>query len=183
MHMRLYVVPASVILILSSSCKKEDPPRVPDYLVTSSIREIMSSMVMPGANDLWSAVSSSVTAKGVEEKAPKTEQEWNDIRGKAITLMEASDLILIPGRRVAPPGAVNKEPSVNLAPDVIGKMIAEEPAAWTMFAHAMHDSVIPALKAIDAKDPMALSDAGAAIDQACENCHLKFFYPRDAKKK
>ena len=72
---------------------------------------------------------------------------------------------------------------MNLAPNVIEKMIAEEPAAWTMFAHAMHDSVMPALKAIDAKDPMALSDAGAAIDQACENCHLKFWYPKDAQNR
>jgi hypothetical protein len=183
LHMRLYLIPSSVVLILAGSCKKEEPPKPPEFLVTSSIREIMGSMVMPGADDLWNAVSSSVTAKGVEEKAPKTEQEWNDVRGKAITLMEASNLILIPGRHVAPPGAVNKEPSVNLAPDVIEKMIAEEPAAWTMFAHAMHDSVIPALKAIDAKDPMALSDAGAAIDQACETCHLKFWYPKDAQKR
>jgi hypothetical protein len=183
MHTRLYFVSASIVMIVASGCKKEEPSKTPEYLVTSSIREIMGSMVMPGANDLWNAVSSSVTAKGVEEKAPKTEQEWNDIRGKAITLMEASDLILIPGRHVAPPGAINKEPSVNLAPDVIERMIAEEPAAWTMFAHAMHDSVMPALKAIDAKNPMALSDAGAAIDQACENCHLKFFYPKDAQKK
>jgi hypothetical protein len=30
---------------------------------------------------------------------------------------------------------------------------------------------------------MALSDAGAGIDQACENCHLKFFYPKDAQKR
>jgi hypothetical protein len=183
MHTRLYLVPAIVVLILASSCRKEELPKSPEYKVTSSIREIMGSMVMPGANDLWSAVSSSVTAKGVEEKAPKTEQEWNDIRGKAITLIEASDLILIPGRHVAPPGAVNKEPSVNLAPDAIEKMIAADPAAWMMFSHAMHDSVTPALKAIDARNPMALSDAGAAIDQACENCHLKFFYPKDAENK
>jgi hypothetical protein len=183
MRMRLCLVPASVILILGSSCRKEEPLNAPDYFATSSVREIMSSMVMPGANDLWSAVSSSVTAKGVEEKAPKTEQEWSDLRSKAITLIESSDLILIPGRHVAPPGAVNKEPSVNLEPDVIEKTIAQEPAAWAMFAHAMHDAVMPALKAIDAKDPMALSDAGAAIDQACENCHLKFFYPKDAQKR
>jgi hypothetical protein len=143
----------------------------------------MSAMVMPSANDLWNAVSSSVTAKGIEEKAPKTEQEWNDVRGKAITIIEASDLILIPGRRVAPAGAVNKEPSVNLSPEQIEKRIAEDPASWAKFAHAMHDSVLPALKAIDAKNAMALSDAGADIDQACENCHLKFYYPKDAQKK
>jgi hypothetical protein len=181
--MCFYLIPTGVILVLAGSCRKEDPPKGPEYMVTSSIREIMGSMVMPSANDLWNAVSSSVTAKGVEEKAPKTEQEWNDVRSKAITILEVSDMILIPGRHVAPPGAGNKDPSVNLAPGVIEKMIAEDPADWTKFAHAMHDSVLPALKAIDAKNAMALSDAGGAIDQACENCHLKFFYPTEAKKK
>jgi hypothetical protein len=71
---------------------------------------------------------------------------------------------------------------VNLPPYQIEKRIAQDPESWVKFAHAMHDSVMPALKAIDAKDPMALSDAGGAIDQACENCHLKFFYPKDAQK-
>jgi len=178
-----FLISASIILTVCGSCTKVTPSPAPEYLVTTSIREIMGSMVMPSANDLWNAVSSTVTAKGVEEKAPKTEQEWSDVRNKAITIIEASNLILIPGRHVAPSGAGNKDPSVNLPPDLIEKMIAEDPADWTKFAHAMHDSVLPALKAIDAKDPMALSDAGAAIDQACETCHLKFFYPKDAEKK
>jgi hypothetical protein len=169
---------ASLILILTIGCKREEPPRGPEFQVTSSIREIMSSMVMPSADVLWSSVSSSVTANGIEEKAPHTDQEWNDIRSRAITIIEASDLILIPARHVAPTGGVNKDPAVNLSPDQIAKLIADDPASWTRFAHAMHDSVLPALKAIDAKEPMALSDAGAGIDQACENCHLKFFYPK-----
>ena len=183
MHKRLYLIPASVLLIVAGSCRKEEPPKGPEYLATSSIREIMGSMVMPSADVLWSAVSSTVSDKGVEEKAPRTDQEWNDVRAKAITIIEASDLILIPGRHVVPAGGINKDPSVNLSPDQIEKLLVEDPQDWTKFAHAMHDSVLPALKAIDAKDPMALSDAGAGIDQACENCHLKFFYPKDAQKR
>jgi len=34
-----------------------------------------------------------------------------------------------------------------------------------------------ALKAIDAKNVMGLLDAGEGIDNACENCHLKYWYP------
>jgi hypothetical protein len=183
MRTRLTLISTSVILILADGCSKNEQPKAPEYLVTSSIREIMASMVMPSADVLWTAVSSSVTTKGIEEKAPKTEQEWSDVRARAIMIMEASDLILIPGRHVAPSGAVNKDPSVNLPPEQIEKRIAEDPEDWAKFAHAMHDSALPALKAIDAKDPMALSDAGGAIDQACENCHLKFYYPKDAQKR
>jgi cytochrome c556 len=44
-------------------------------------------------------------------------------------------------------------------------------------AHGLHDAVLPALKAIEEKDVKGLSDAGEKIDTACENCHLKYWYP------
>ena len=33
------------------------------------------------------------------------------------------------------------------------------------------------LKAADAKNSQGLMDAGATMDQVCEGCHLKFWYP------
>ena len=154
---------------------------MPQFLATSTIREIMQSMVMPSADALWNSVSSSVTDKGIVEKAPETAQDWLDIRGRAITIIEASDLILIPGRHAAPPGASAQDPKVQLTPEQIDKLIADDPDSWTKFAHELHDSVMPALKAIDAKDKMALSDAGDAIDKACESCHKKYWYPNEGK--
>jgi signal transduction histidine kinase len=97
--------------------------------------------------------------------------------------MEASDLILIPGRHVAAPGEKEQDPNVNLSPEKIEALINADRASWVKMAHDLHDSVLPALKAIDAKDAMALSDAGAAIDKACEDCHLKYWYPKGAGKK
>ena len=44
-------------------------------------------------------------------------------------------------------------------------------------AHALHDAGMKALAAIDKKDVDGLSDAGEAIDEACEQCHLKYWYP------
>jgi|SRR5712671_116457 len=170
------------VIISESGCSRPDPSKAPEYLMTSTLREIMGSMVMPSADALWSAVSSSVTDKGVVEKAPKTEQEWKEVRDRAVTILEASDLILVPGRHVAAPGQTAQDSKINLTPEQIGKLISDDPASWTKFAHGMHDSVLPALKAIDAKDSMALSDAGGEIDKACENCHLKFWYPSEAKK-
>src|SRR5437870_2612831 len=98
MRIRSFLILASMLTVLCTGCKTQEPPKAPEYKVSSTMREIMGSLVMPSADALWNAVSSTVTAKGVEEKAPKTEQEWKDVRGRAITLIEASDLILIPGR-------------------------------------------------------------------------------------
>jgi hypothetical protein len=167
---------AGVFLTLAiTSCSKQEPEL--DYKATSTILEIMASMVVPSSEFLFNAVSSSVTPKGVEEKSPKTDEEWSDVRHKAITLMEASDLIVLAGRHVASPGQKAINPQVQLSPEEIEALIAKERSSWVKMAHALHDSVLPTLKAIDAKDPMALSDSSIAIDMACESCHLKFWYP------
>jgi hypothetical protein len=172
-----------LLLVLLFGCNKPAPPaKTPQFLVTSTLREVMESMVMPSADELWKAVSTTVTDKGTVEKAPHSEEDWKNIRARAVTLMEASDLILIPGRHAAPPGSTAQDPKVQLKPEQIDKLIADDPESWAHFAHRLHDSVIPALKAIDAKDTMGLSDAGDAIDKACESCHLKYWYPNEGTK-
>ena len=50
-------------------------------------------------------------------------------------------------------------------------------------AKAFHLSVEHAIAAIDAKNTAALVKAGGEIDQACEGCHLQFWYPPNFKHK
>jgi hypothetical protein len=175
MHKRLSWTAAVVLAFANTGCGKHEPE--PEYMATSTVREIMASMVVPSADFLFNSVSSSVTPKGVEEKSPKTDEEWADVRHKAVTLMEASDLIVLAGRHVAAPGQKAINPQVQLSPEEIESLISKDRSSWIKMAHAFHDSVLPTLKAIDAKDPMALSDSSIAIDMACESCHLKFWYP------
>jgi hypothetical protein len=172
-----------VAVVICAGCKSQEPPKESEYRMTSPIRQIMGSMVMSNADVLWSSVSSNVTDKGIEEKAPQTEEDWKMVRRSAVTIMEASDLILIPGRHVAAPGEKEQDPNVNLSPEKIEALINADRTSWVKMAHDLHDSILPALKAIDAKDATALSDAGAAIDKACEDCHLKYWYPKDVGKK
>src|SRR6185295_17349486 len=89
---------------------------------TFTIREVMQSMVEPRADSLWNAVSTEVTAKGPVTKAPKNEEEWAKMRHEAVTLSEAMNSILVPGRKVAKPGEQAKDPKVELTPDQIEKL-------------------------------------------------------------
>ena len=45
------------------------------------------------------------------------------------------------------------------------------------FAQALRDVGASMLAAADAKNPQGLIDAGDTMDQVCEGCHLKFWYP------
>jgi hypothetical protein len=152
-----------------------------DFKSDVTIREIMQSMVAPRADTIWNAVSTNVTSKGVEEKAPKTDEDWQAIRHDAVTILEATNTILIPGRHVARPGDKAEDPKVQLSPEQIEALISKDRENWTKFAHGLYDATMVAMKAIDAKNTMALLDAGNGIDEACEKCHLQYWYPNEAK--
>jgi hypothetical protein len=177
---RLAIFLMVVAVLLGWGCEKQASKS--DFKATSTVREIMRSMVVPSSEVLFNAVSSSITPKGTEENAPKTDEEWQEVRSRAVTILEASDLILIPGRHIAETGAKAKNPAVQLEPREIESMVSGDWAGWTKMAHDLHDSILPALKAIDEKNPMELSDSTLAIDKACESCHLKFWYPEPKDK-
>jgi len=40
---------------------------------------------------------------------------------------------------------------------------------------------LESFKAIEKKDVEGLLNSGDGIDKACENCHLKYWYPNEAK--
>ena len=164
-----------VSLFLAAACGARDPQ--PEYRPTATIKDIMDSTVDPSADFLWDSVATVVTAAGTEERAPRTDEEWTNVRRRAIQLIEATNLLQVPGRHVAKPGEKSENPGIELGPEEIETVINQDRATWIKFAHGLHDAVMPALNAIEAKNVQALSDAGELIDTACENCHLKYWYP------
>jgi hypothetical protein len=94
-----------------------------------------------------------------------------------MTLLEATNLLIMDGRAVAKAGEKSENPGVELGPDEIEKVIASDRTSWINFAHALHDATMKAFNAIETKNAEDLLNAGTAIDTACENCHLKYWYP------
>ena len=88
----------------TAGIENAEPARSLEFRLDATIKDIMDSLVDPSADYIWDAVATTVTAKGKEEKYPRTDEEWKELRRRAIQLMEASNLLLIPGRRVARPG-------------------------------------------------------------------------------
>ena len=166
-------------LLVAAACSGSAPQ--PEYRTTATVKDIMDSMVDPNADSLWESVATIVTAAGTEERAPRTDEEWITLRRHAIPLIEATNLLQMPGRHVAKPGEKSENPGIELGPEEIEVRINQDRAAFMTFARALHDAVLPALKAIETKDVKGLSDAGEHIDTACENCHLKYWYPDQFK--
>ncbi len=151
------------------------------YLLTASIKELMDSTVDPAADGLWEAVSVISTSKGVEHHEPRTDEEWKAVRRHAMTLIESMNLLVMPGRHAAPAGAV---PGLGeLPPAEIEQRIGQTPDAFIGFANNLRSSALKALTAIDHKDTHSLLAIGGDIDQACEACHVTYWYPNQGSLK
>jgi hypothetical protein len=186
-----HVVPVAAFLValplVLASCAQKEPapaaaePKMP-FRPTVSIQDLMVNVVDASADVLWESVAVISSEKGTEEKQPRTDEEWATVRARAITLMEGANMLMIPGRAVVEPGKKLQDEGTegNLTADAIQKLKDEDPMAFASRALALHDSAQAALKAIDAKDAQALSDVGGAIDEACEQCHTKYWYPNAA---
>jgi hypothetical protein len=146
----------------------------------------------PGADDVKGrsfrryaveAVSSETTANGVKEQQPRTGQEWQAVRRHALVLIEAARLLGAPGRAVAKPGKPLEDAHVagiSSGPDIQTHIDATAPL-FKARAAELKDSAQAALAAIDARDPARLLAAGGKIDQACERCHMVYWYPNTAQ--
>ena len=174
------MTPLAGCIVLGCSAPKPVEP-ASEITPIFTIREIMQSMVQPRADSLWNAVSVSVTDKGTETKAPKNDDDWANLRHEAVTVSEAMNLVLMPGRKVAKPGEQAKDPKVELTPEQIETLIDQDRASWTKMAKALQGPIMAAVQAIDAKNVDALSKAGGDIDTACETCHKRYWYPNEDK--
>jgi len=166
---------AAVLLCVSAmaTCARSSSP---EFQPTATVKDIMDSVVDPNADAIWDSVEIVATLQGIEEKAPRTDEDWKSLRRHAISLLEASNLLLVPGRRIAKPGETADDERVDLKPEEIEGRVRNDPGAWTTGAHGLHAATLESLQAIEARDVKALLNAGDVLDQACENCHRRYWY-------
>ena len=154
-----------------------------DMAPVVSVKELMENIIDPIADYVFDAVGTDVTATGVAETRPTTEEDWARVRQGAVTLAEGMNLLKIP-RPVAPPADKSHRGGVNateLSPDEIQAKIDQDRALWNKHADELRDSAIKVLAIVKTKNVDALFQAGSDIDRACESCHLEYWYPGDKK--
>lgn len=178
------LVTVAVAAALASCARTEPPAAAPapsasPIKLTAGIQDIMRDMIDPSADFLWESVSSTETAQGVEEKIPRTDEEWAEVRKHALILAESANLLLMEGRHVAREGKELEDHGTpgNLTAAESEQAIAKDRAAFVGFGQALHDVGVQFLKASEERNTQAIMDAGEVMDQVCEGCHLKFWYP------
>jgi hypothetical protein len=145
---------------------------------TATIKDLMEAIVDPSADVVWDSVAT-IVGGTTEDRKPSTDAEWAQVRQGAIRLVEASNLLLMPGRHMAPHGVKSETPGVELEPEEMEALVNKDRNAWDARVRAFRDVSVEVLQAIDAKDADKLFDVGGRLDTTCESCHRQYWYPNE----
>lgn len=185
--MRMSLVKIAAVSLSFAGCAPKVPsaPSAPvaQYQLTATIVDLMEGLIDPSADALWDSVAYIANAKGIEDRQPRTPEEWQAVRFQAVNLIEAANLLSMPGRVVAYdlPNASPKRGPGELSHAESQKLIDANHEGFVQFAHVLQSAGLLALAAIDAKNAQGLMDAGTTIDNACETCHVTYWYPNQQR--
>jgi len=136
-----FFLSASAVLYFAAGCARQ-----PEFKPVATVRQLMEATIHPSAEVLFDAVGTIVSASGVEEIAPKNDEEWMTVRNSALTLAESGNLLMIGDR-------------------------PRDRDNWMKMSQALVDVGVVALKAAEAKNPEALFEAGGQVYVVCQKCH------------
>jgi len=166
-----------IFLLYGCSSKTSPSP----IQINATVKDLMDSMIDPSGDFLFEAVAEIADEHGIYQKAPKTDDEWNEVRNRSFVLFEGMNLVMMEGRKVARNGEKSKFPEVELEPAEIQKLIDEDRPGFFRRAKRLQDAAAMSLAAVEKRDTKALFSAIEHVDHACENCHLHYWYPKDSR--
>jgi hypothetical protein len=145
----------SLAVLMMGGCRQPttDAPWKPaPFLPIAENKLLMAAVVDPAADAVWESVSITIDKTGEHDRSPKTDEEWNAVRNSAVTLAESGNLLMISPR-------------------------AKDDDQWMKMSRALVETSFKALQAAQERDAKKLLNVGGDIDEACENCHVKYRPP------
>ena len=115
----------------------------------ASVKQIMIGIVAPAARVVFESVGTIISAAGIEERAPKTDEDWAEVGSSGAALVESGNLLVMGDR------AVDRED-------------------WVKMSRALSEAGMLVLKATEAKSADGVLAAGATVNETCDNCHRKY---------
>ena len=121
----------------------------PPFEPVGDMQQLMATVVEPAADLYWDAVGTIIDLEGTEEIFPRSDEEWEAVRNAAYAIAESGNLMMMEGR-----GA--------------------DEDAWRAMSVAMIQVGRVAIAAAEAKNAVAVFDAGAEVYAVCSACHATY---------
>src|SRR5437867_8844993 len=84
---------AGVVLLFGAACTRK-----PEFRPVASVKQLMEASVHPASEVVFEAVGTIVSENGVEEIAPKNDEEWENVENNALILAESGNLLMMGDR-------------------------------------------------------------------------------------
>ena len=140
-------------VVLIVAC--ETPSTTPSpFVPVGDVQQLMEMVIDPAADIVWESVVTIVTLDGTEEVFPRSDEEWSTVRNSAMVLAESGNLLMVGDR-------------------------AKGEGPWMIMSQALVEAGMVALEAAEAKDPEAVFAVGEQIYNACETCHVLYWYTEE----
>ena len=120
------------------------------------VKETMRLVLDPAADVIWSSAGEIVTADGVEDLAPTTDEGWLRVAHAAAVVAESGNLLMTPDR-------------------------ALDQADWAEISRGMVRAGVRARDAAEARDAAALFAAGGHLYNVCVSCHQQYWVDRPVR--
>jgi hypothetical protein len=116
--------------------------------------EFMGHVVDPQAFVYWAGSGTEETAKGTKDLSPTTEEGWEKLESAAASLIEAGNMLQLPGRERHLPDAPDSD--------------------WYKHAQNLTAQAVIAKAAAAKHDKDAVYKAGADLYAECTSCHEEY---------
>jgi hypothetical protein len=145
----LFVCGIGFVIAAARTARATPSVDAPITTPVASVKQIMKGIVGPAATAIFDSVGTKVSLSGVEEIAPRTDDEWEAVGNSAAALIESGNLLLMGSRMV-------------------------DRGGWVKMSQALIESGKVALKATQAKSTDGVLAAGEAVNASCDACHQKY---------
>ena len=155
-HLTMFAKTFSSLFLAASlaACSAPDEPSQADetpalYNTTLTNKELMALIIEPASDILWDSGGWVLDASGYEELYPTTDAGWAYVRAQAAIVVEAGNMLALPGR-------------------------AEDNDAWMIYSQGLSDAALRAMDAAAAQDEEEFFQAGAQLYSVCSACHQAY---------
>ena len=145
----LFIAGIGFVVAAARTTRTADVEPGPALTPVATVQQLMNGMMQPAAEVVFSAVMTDVTAAGVTEIQPRTDEEWARVGTSAATLAESGNLLMLGDRAV-------------------------DRGDWIVMSQALVKASTAVMAAVAAKDPDKVLMMGSELNTTCDNCHQRY---------
>ncbi len=147
---RFFVLAASAALLSACQPKPDAAAGGAKFNNSVPMTEFMGHFVDPAAFMYWKGSGTEITEAGERDLSPTTDEGWDVLVTGATMLVEAGNVMQLPGRTRAPE------------------------ADWNKYAQMLSERALIARAAAEKHDKQAVFDEGGRLYEVCVACHEQF---------